>query len=540
MWQAPTVVLTVFVVIGLWPEPAVEHRVLSLVAPLVILAAATIALLAVRWEEWGPRRRVLIPLTDVVALVLLEIGGVALIPAIALLLILPLVWLGFELAWAGVLAALASACVVTGYTYVSHGDWPDTRLKWVGTLLLPLVAMSLIVIAQVVSTMLRRNRDHLLQRTIELRSALQSTQDQVAVAQAVLDTVGAAVWFYGPDGEVRLGNELGETFARIGGFRLDQAPYSGEQVWSADRSGQIPPDGQLVPTALREERVASHLEWWGPAGRQVALVAGARRVRRDDGTALGTVVAAWDITDLVESLRVREEFLATVSHELRSPLTSIMGYLELAQDSLEPDSAAQAPLEVIARNAETLLGRISSLLVANQDLEAAVEPVCQDVSSTVAAVVQRHRPAAAAAGVGLDAHLPAGVDGRIDAAHFDQVVDNLISNAIKYTPAGGTVDVEVRCAADGFALVVTDTGVGMSDVERRQAFDRFYRTTSARDSAAQGIGVGLSIVRDIVRAHGGEIALEAAPGHGTVATVTIPHEPALADRLPGAPRVGLL
>ncbi|WP_345523092.1 HAMP domain-containing sensor histidine kinase [Nocardioides conyzicola] len=509
-----------------------------MIAPLALLSASTLALVLVRWEDWGPRQRVIIPATDVVALTLLQIGGVAVIPTIALLTILPLVWLGFELAWAGVVAAFASACLVGGYSYVSQDVWPTTRLAWVDTLLLPLVALSLIVVAQIVSTMLRHNRNHLLTNTTELRAALQSANDQVTVAQAVLDTVGAAVWFYGPDGELKLGNEHGETFARIGGFKLDQPPYAGEHVWTADRTHRIALEDQLVPTALREEEVASHLEWWGSSGRQVALVAGSRRVRRADGTALGAVVAAWDITDLVESLRVREEFLATVSHELRSPLTSIMGYLELAQDALEPGSPALAPLAVMTRNAETLRDRISTLLVANRDVHASVEPVLQEVGPAVAEVVLRHRPAASRAGVRMWADLPDGVTGRIDPPQFDQVVDNLISNAIKYTPAGGRVDVQLHDLPGGFCLTVTDTGVGMNEVERRQAFDRFYRTTSARDSAAQGIGVGLSIVRDIVRAHGGEITLDPAPNGGTIATVIIPHEPITADDLPRSPRIG--
>jgi signal transduction histidine kinase len=537
IWQLPTAVMTTVVVIGLVGTGELDHPLRTAVLPLLLIVMASIGLLMLPWENWSPSRRIVIPIVDVVAILLLQLETVAEIPSVSLLNILPLVWLGFEFAWAGVGAAVVGAVVVGVYSYLEKPDPPSGTTEWLDILLLPLVAGVLVLVAQVVSNLLRRNQALLVRQTEQLGEALRASQDQVTVVRAVLETVDTAVWFYDADNRVSMSNSMAGRVAAAGGFHIDEAPYAGDQVRSGDRTTPIPLDGQIVPRALIDDQVSSHLEWWGPKGNQIGLVAGARRVRRDDGSILGTVVAAWDVTELVESLRVREEFLATVSHELRTPLTSIMGYLEVAQDALPSDSPVLATLGIVERNAQTLLDRISHLLVANAGTSADINPVRQEVTSVVSAVVERHRPAAERAHVQMRADLPEGVTGRIDASRFDQVVDNLVSNAIKYTPADGSVDVVLRNQDSGFELNITDTGVGMSDAERTQAFDRFYRSSGARESAAQGFGVGLSIVRDIVRAHGGEVMLYPAPGGGTRAIVSVPHHKIPSEDHPGRPRI---
>ncbi|GAB2456472.1 hypothetical protein GCM10027062_40870 [Nocardioides hungaricus] len=268
----------------------------------------------------------------------------------------------------------------------------------------------------------------------------------------------------------------------------------------------------------------------GDRADQVAVVVSVRRVLREDGGLLGTVVAAWDVTELLESVRVREEFLATVSHELRTPLTSIIGYVEIAEDAVgEGDHSLRPTLEVIARNAETLLERISALLSASPTSELVLRREDADLTALVEQVVEEGQPAARATGLALSADAQGGVRARVDAARVKQVLENLVSNAIKYTPDGSVIVGLAReaGAADGedVVLTVADTGPGMSEAERRRAFDRFYRTDAARGSAAGGIGIGLSIVSQIVTAHGGRVSLDLRSGGGTLATVRLPRSP---------------
>ena len=225
--------------------------------------------------------------------------------------------------------------------------------------------------------------------------------------------------------------------------------------------------------------------------------------------------------------RLKDEFIALVSHELRTPLTSIRGYLELVlEDADELGSDHRSFLEVVDRNADRLLGLVNDLLVVAQAeagslsfdwAEVELEPL-------LALCVEAAKPAAEAAGVRVgftsDATQPiAGDRGRIA-----QLVDNLVSNAIKFTPGGGTVAVRVGPVPAGAVIEVADSGMGIAPEEQEQLFERFFRTRSATDAAIPGTGLGLSISKAIVDAHGGTIGVESAAGRGTTFRVELPLE----------------
>ena len=221
---------------------------------------------------------------------------------------------------------------------------------------------------------------------------------------------------------------------------------------------------------------------------------------------------------------LKDEFVSLVSHELRTPLTSIRGYLELVlndRDSLEPQH--QQYLEVVERNSNRLLQLVSDLLfVAQVDAgRLSVECVEVDLAEIAAQSVQEAEPHAAAQGVGLKLDAaPARLEG--DPARLGQLVDNLVSNAIKFTPAGGAVVVRTRTEDDGVVFEVTDSGIGIPDDERRHLFERFFRTSNARRAAIQGTGLGLVIVQAISEAHDGAVSLESTEGVGTTFRVDLP------------------
>jgi len=227
-----------------------------------------------------------------------------------------------------------------------------------------------------------------------------------------------------------------------------------------------------------------------------------------------------------EAEQLKNEFFALVSHELRTPLTSIIGYLELI---LEEEVGAVAEdqrqfLNVIERNARRLQRLVGDLLFVAQ-VEAGTLSLDRrelNLESVVLDAVQAARPRAEKAGVELVAEtepLPA-LDG--DPDRLSQVVDNLVTNAIKFTPAGGRVTVRARRQSGSAVISVTDTGIGIPEDEQDRLFERFYRARSATDGEVQGIGLGLSIVRAIAHGHGGEVSLESRPGSGTTFTVELP------------------
>jgi signal transduction histidine kinase len=225
--------------------------------------------------------------------------------------------------------------------------------------------------------------------------------------------------------------------------------------------------------------------------------------------------------------RLKDEFVALISHELRTPLTSILGYLELTLDDADELSEQHRTyLEVVERNAERLLRLVGDLLFVAQ-LEAgklALEWSTVEVETLVAHCVEANQPAAAQAGIVLVGE--SGWAGAIpgDPARLAQVLDNLVSNAIKFTPTGGHVTVRVARDADLAVLEVEDSGMGIPDEEQQHLFDRFFRTRGAGEQAIPGTGLGLSIAQAIAHAHGGSISVTSTEGAGTTFRIELPFE----------------
>jgi PAS domain S-box-containing protein len=225
--------------------------------------------------------------------------------------------------------------------------------------------------------------------------------------------------------------------------------------------------------------------------------------------------------------RVKDEFVALVSHELRTPLTSIRGYLELVLDDVEQlSSEHRGFLEIVDRNADRLIHLVSDLLLLAQGDAGTLsfDYTAVELVPLVAQCVQAAQPAAEQAGVELVLTSESLEPIVGDPARIAQLLDNLISNAIKFTLAGGHVDVLVAASADAAVIEVRDTGFGIAAEDQEQLFERFFRTRSATDMAISGTGLGLSIVKAIVDAHKGSVAVESVEHRGTTFRVELPAE----------------
>jgi PAS domain S-box-containing protein len=233
----------------------------------------------------------------------------------------------------------------------------------------------------------------------------------------------------------------------------------------------------------------------------------------------------------VEALRlsdqVKSDFVSSVSHELRTPLASILGYLEIltSEEVGELTDLQSEFLDIIETNSHRLLTLIDDLLtlagLENGKLAMRLEAF--DLSELVHGGIQAERPALAERGLEIDLQLPADpVQINADTHRLEQVVDNLLANAIKFTPAGGRISVRLT-EADGLAeLVVEDSGIGISPDDVGNLFERFFRAGSATEQAIPGTGLGLAISKGIVEAHGGAIAVTSELGHGSTFTVLLP------------------
>ena len=223
--------------------------------------------------------------------------------------------------------------------------------------------------------------------------------------------------------------------------------------------------------------------------------------------------------------RLKDEFVALVSHELRTPLTSIRGYLELVLEEEDPLTDEQRQfLGVVERNAHRLLALVGDLLFLAQ-IEAgklSLEVGAVDLAAIAAESVETARPLAEDKGITVT--LAAGPLALIagDRARLAQLLDNLISNGIKFTPAGGRVDVRVRAERGQAVIEVRDTGMGIPSDEQEHLFERFFRTAKATEQAIPGTGLGLAISKAIVQAHGGRITFASSEDSGTTFRVSIP------------------
>jgi signal transduction histidine kinase len=232
---------------------------------------------------------------------------------------------------------------------------------------------------------------------------------------------------------------------------------------------------------------------------------------------------AYQNQQLVEIDRLKDEFVSSISHELRTPLTSIAGYVELLQEE-EDDTQKLGHLAIVGRNSERLLALVSDLLFAARlqygRLELDRSPV--DLRKLVEQSVDSAKPRAQAASVQLELEVEDVPQLLGEPAKLAQLLDNLVSNAIKFTPRDGRVSVRLTAHGDMIRIEVSDTGIGISDVERERLFERFFRAQSALERQIQGTGLGLYISKAIVDAHDGRIGVESSPGEGTTFVVELP------------------
>ena len=236
---------------------------------------------------------------------------------------------------------------------------------------------------------------------------------------------------------------------------------------------------------------------------------------------------------LERAMRVKDDFIALVSHELRTPLTSIMGYLDLAIDDADELPGALGAqigghLAAVSRNSDRLHMMVTDLLAAEL---AEREPMVlvktpTDISALVRTSLEDFALRAEAAGVEITSYVEPDVVTNADPSRILQAVDNLVSNAVKYTQPHGRVALTLRCRLNCYLLDVNDTGIGISREDQDGLFTKFFRARNATDLAIPGIGLGLMITRIIIQAHGGTIVVHSREGVGTSVRVVIPIEPA--------------
>jgi len=223
----------------------------------------------------------------------------------------------------------------------------------------------------------------------------------------------------------------------------------------------------------------------------------------------------------------KSSFFATVSHELRAPLTTIEGYVEMFGDGEagEVTSQQRQMLEAIDRSTVRLRNLVDDVFTLAKLESGAFTTVMRpvDLTDVIRAAAAAVLPSVIAGELALTVSPTEGelmVDG--DASQLDRVVINLLSNSVKFTPKGGSVEVSAFAEGRSAVIRVSDTGIGIPASDQKELFNRFFRASNATGRSIPGTGLGLAIVRMIVVNHGGDIALKSAEGTGTTVTVWLP------------------
>ncbi|MFP4057346.1 MAG: two-component system histidine kinase PnpS [Candidatus Brocadiia bacterium] len=347
-----------------------------------------------------------------------------------------------------------------------------------------------------------------------LSTILQQRNEQEAILASMVEGVFAV------DRQERL-ISINQAAARMLGLAPDQG--EGRSIQEVVRNTALQ---QFVQRALGGEGVVEDEIVVLNGGERVLQAHGAA-LRDPQGTRIGAVVVLHDITRLRRLEEVRREFVANVSHELKTPLTSIKGFVETLLDGArhDPDAAARF-LGIINKQVDRLNAIIEDLLLLStleQDEQKAAMSLEQaPVRPVLESALQVCAVKAAEKDVALEVDAPESLHARINPALLEQAVVNLADNAINYSPPGSTVTVEATETDDETVVAVRDQGCGIEPQHLPRLFERFYRADKARSRKLGGTGLGLAIVKHIAQAHRGRVDVESAPGEGSTFRLHLP------------------
>jgi two-component system phosphate regulon sensor histidine kinase PhoR len=304
-------------------------------------------------------------------------------------------------------------------------------------------------------------------------------------------------------------------------FNVDEQSIIGKSQFEATRNTHL---SKLLDDTIDSGRpIVTEIRLRPGSERTIAVTSSP--LTNQDGTALGAVAVLRDVTDLRHLEQMRQEFVANVSHELRTPLTSIKGFVEtLLAGNLDDRALTERFLKIISGETDRMIALINDLLdlsrIESGKQPLNLEPVDLKELFDDTIMILQSKADAKKMTVQNFIYDPVTVEG--DAKLLKQVAINLLDNAIKYTPEGGTVTVEAVKSPDEVEIIVSDNGVGIPAQHLDRVFERFYRVDKGRSRNMGGTGLGLAIVKHIVDKHKGSICAESRVGKGTKMRLTLP------------------
>ena len=520
----PTTVLYVaaFVLTFVVPDLRITDYPSAFASVCTLAFATALAAFITRMPRYA-NLEIIVPCLDLLAIGLLRLGTGGSTSLFSALIILPVVWIAAQkgrqhilIAAIGTSIALMLPFILGVASFARPSDW----LRGIVTPVVFAVAATIVnemsrqgrlqvtkvrALAEERETMLKgavdyaerlRENEELLRKAEYLtRSVLDSVTEQSVISTDVTGLID--VW--NPGAERMLGLAAAETQ----GLHYIYEFHDEVELDARSKDLNYPP-GETVLTPGFSALVESarlgtpEVRQWtyvrADGTRLSVDVAVTRRADRE-GATVGYIFVATDVTQALEVSRLKDEFVGLISHELRTPLSSILGYLELMRDDEDnPLSSEQVQyLGVAERNAHRLLRLVGDLLFTAQvgSSTFSLDTTVLEIGPIINASVESASPTAATAGVEISASVPTKPIFILgDAQRLGQACDNLISNAIKFTPRGGKVSVNVAVVEARVVITITDTGMGIPEDELDQLFARFFRASTATRAAVPGGGAG--------------------------------------------------
>ena len=366
-------------------------------------------------------------------------------------------------------------------------------------------------------SVLRRSEDSAseLRRKVEqFEHRLGESEAQRTLLETVIFAMGEGVLVVGNAGRVLLANpRLRELFSA-------PAALEGRSLLEAVRNAEIV---DAIEDAISQGAVQVREVKIGPAPERQLRFSVAPFPSRDER--VGAVAVFRDVTEVRRIETVRRDFVANASHELKTPLAAIHGFAERLADAELPDASAKYAVEAIVGNAKRLGVLVEDLLELSRIESGSVPLRPESIAAGELAerLLRELDPRLRSGELAHEVRVEGGGRVLADRSALEQVLANLLDNAIKYTPAGGSIRVHVRPAPDGRQRIeVEDSGMGIPNKDLPRIFERFYRVDPSRSRALGGTGLGLAIVKHLVQAMNGQIGVESQFGRGSRFWVELP------------------
>lgn len=553
--QLPTASAFAIGIVLLLTVPGIEvtNELMAVVGITLMVTATVLSAILTRAEHLD-RYAIFVPIIDFLAIGAFRAGTGGTASLFSELILLPVVWIAAEEGRRHIVIAAVGTSVALLMPYILGITAPKDIAELLRGVYSPFVFA---LAAAIVNELARQSRAQLqsirrladdkeviLQRTVEFATQLQESEAKIRAADRLFRGVWAAVTEQSIIGTNSSGliDAWNTGAEKLLGLTIDEAEgkkyvfefHVLEELLDLSRELNYPPGetvlnpgfSALVESARLGRAESREWTYIRADGTPVPVLLSVTKRVDDTGETSGYLFVATDVTQSREVARLKDEFVGLISHELRTPLSSILGYLELLRDDDDnPLSEEQIKyLGVAERNAHRLLRLVGDLLFTAQ-VESGKFPLDlhnANIDKIVSGSVESARPVAAAAGIDLVAELDDRspfVNG--DSVRLGQAFDNLISNAIKFTPRGGSVTIAVAVTEETVVVTVRDTGMGIPAAELDQLYARFFRATTATRNAVPGVGLGLTITKAIVTAHRGQLDVESAEGVGTTFSVTL-------------------